>query len=98
MYCLEKSTISLLPLEKSDFLPNSDNKFLKFEIMDCLTYKTLIGSTSMSCGSSTDIADALSRAIISLSFNEYEIDPIEYDFPIQTISREFRKSIDNSHK
>ena len=52
----------------------------------------------MSCGSTTEIADALTRAVIWLSFDEYEVDPIEYDFPIRTISRDFRKNIDNSHK
>lgn len=66
--------------------------------MECITYKALIGSTSMSCGSTTEIADALTRAVIWLSFDEYEVDPIEYDFPIRTISRDFRKNIDNSNK
>jgi len=71
---------------------------LKFEIMDCLSYKSLINLTGMTCGSTTQIADALTRAAVWLAFNEYEVDPIDYGSPIRTFLRKFRKNIDNSKK
>ena len=73
MFCIDSSSsIVFLPFKQGDFLEKSYNKFLKFELMDCKTYKNLIGSSTMTCGSSTQIADAISREYHKPIDNSYK--------------------------